>query len=173
MNKSSESTKREQYQELIDEARLAETLNDCSIDQILALDLDMRIIAWNKVCERITGIPKKKAMGSLFTDVLPAALDAPSVMEAIRMAYKGSKSFVPWEKGSYNGGYFENHFIPLRDESDGMVTGVLNIIHDVAHRIKAEKDLQVLNRALVLKNNELKQKKQKSLRILITSSRMI
>src|SRR5690606_1176339 len=56
-------------------------------------------------------------------------------------------------------GYVENHFIPLREAGDGgRVVGVLNIIHDVAQRSTAEKDLQALDRALQLRNRELKRK---------------
>jgi signal transduction histidine kinase len=144
---------------VVDNTRLASVLNDASIDQILALDTDLHIIAWNKACEQTTGIPKTAAIGTLFTELRPAASGFPAIMEAIEIALKGSKSFVPWEKGSYGGGYFENHFIPLKEGGEhGPVTGVLNIIHDVAHRIRAKKELQALNRALVAKNKELKQK---------------
>jgi signal transduction histidine kinase len=146
-------------QDIVDGAQLASLLYDASIDQILALDTSLRVIAWNKACEQATGISKREAIGAIFTQLRPAAAGFPAITEAIEMARKGFKSFVPWEKGSYGGGYFENHFIPLRAEGeDGPVTGVLNIIHDVAHRIKAEKELRMLNRALTSKNKELKQK---------------
>ncbi len=144
-----------------EEAKLAGMLNDANIDQVLALDSKLRIIAWNKACETVSGIPKSRALGASFIELRPEVAGFPAIMEAIGMAWKGYKSFVPWEKGSYGGGYFENHFIPLRGDDDkGTLVGVLNIIHDVSHRIKAEKELESLNRALALKNKELKIKSE-------------
>jgi PAS domain S-box-containing protein len=142
---------------LQDEARLAGVLNDASIDQILAFDTNLAVIAWNKACELVTGIAKADAMGKSFNEVRAGAVDYPYIREAIENALKGFKSFVPWNNGSYGDGYFENHFIPLKDKDDNVIS-VLNIIHDVAHRIKAERELQTLNNALTQKNRELKQK---------------
>ncbi len=133
-------------------------MNDASIDQILALDTNLHVIAWNKACEQVTGISREEAIGKPFTEVREGAQDYAHIMEALQMALKGFKSFITWEQGSYGGGYFEHHFIPLRADEGEEVTGVLNVIHDVAHRIKAEKELQALNRALTLKNRELKHK---------------
>ncbi len=47
----------------------------------------------------------------------------------------------------------ENHFIPLKDEDN--IIGVMNLVHDVSHRIKAEEQLQYLNEELTKNNNEL------------------
>lgn len=139
------------------QAQLAQELNDASIDQILAMDNDLCIIAWNRACEQVTGIAKYNALGRKFFDVLPAAQNYPQVVEALNNALKGFKSYLKWEHGSYNGGYFENHFIPLKNDR-GEVTGVLNIVHDVAHRIKAERELEGLNEELWKKNMELTQR---------------
>jgi PAS domain S-box-containing protein len=142
---------------MIDEIRLANLINDASIDQILALDYSLRIIAWNKTCEQLSGLPKEAVLGKSLVEVYEKAAEYPAIMEGIVNSLKGFKSFVPWEKGSYNGGYFEHHFMPLRNEENEVI-GVLNIIHDVAHRIKAEKELQSLNRTLARKNKELQRK---------------
>lgn len=136
---------------------MLQTINDASIDQTVALDTDLNVISWNSACERATGICAEKAIGLHYTEVYKNVVSFPEIIEALDMALQGFKSFVPWEKGSYDGNYYEHHFIPLKDE-DGEVTGVLNIIHDVAHRIAAETDLKRLNKALVLKNKELKRK---------------
>jgi signal transduction histidine kinase len=50
--------------------------------------------------------------------------------------------------------YYENHFIPLK-ENGRKVIGVMNIMHDVAHRIKAENQLRELNVALAEKYRQL------------------
>lgn len=143
--------------EAIGEAKLASLLNDASIDQVLALNTSLHIIAWNTACEQISGIPREAAIGKTLMDVHPKVVDFPAVMEGIVNGIKGFKSFTTWEKSAYTAGYFEHHFIPLKADS-GSVIGVLIIIHDVAHRIKAEKELQSLNRTLQLKNKELQRK---------------
>ncbi len=129
-----------------DEAHLAVLMNEASIDQILALNLSLKITAWNRACEQTHGISREAAIGNLFTDVVTGVAEYPHIMEALVAALKGLKSFVPTEKGAYNGGYYEHHFIPLM--SDGGVTGVMVVIHDVAHRVKAEQRLQRLNAEL-------------------------
>ena len=139
----------------LNDARLAVLMNDASIDQILALDTGLRVTAWNRACEDVTGVSREAAIGRCFNEVRVGAAAFPEIQEALNMALKGFKSFLPWEKGSY-AGYFEHHFIPLKSEDE--VIGVLVIIHDVAHRIKAENQLQKLNRMLAQKNRELQQK---------------
>jgi signal transduction histidine kinase len=141
--------------EELNEARLAVLMNDASIDQIMALDTNLRVTAWNKACEDVTGIQRNAALGRPFFDVRIGAEAFPEIGEALHMALKSYKSFLPWEKCAY-AGYCEHHFIPLK--SEGNVIGVLVIIHDVAHRIKAENQLQKLNRILAQKNKELQQK---------------
>lgn len=144
-----------QHSDELNDARLAVLMNDASIDQIMALDTGLRVTAWNKACEDVTGIQRSSAIGHSFYEVRVGAEAFPEIEEALQMALKGYKSFLPWEKGAYSG-YFEHHFIPLKSED--AVIGVLVIIHDVAHRIKAENQLQKLNRILAQKNKELQQK---------------
>jgi hypothetical protein len=43
-------------------------------------------------------------------------------MDAINMAFKGRKSFLPSLTNSFNRHYTENHFIPLKDKQ-GIVIG--------------------------------------------------
>ncbi|MCD6062199.1 MAG: domain S-box protein [Flavipsychrobacter sp.] len=132
-------------------------LNDASIDQVLAFDTNMQVISWNRTCEQLTGISKEEIVGKHLLEVFPEIAANEEVMKAINNALKGFKTFVPANKGSYRGGYFESHFIPLKDDQDE-VFGVMNIKHDVSHRVKVENELKQLNKALARKNKELKQK---------------
>lgn len=138
---------------------LFELINDANTDQCLVLDTELRIISWNLACEQVTGISKASAIGKRYHDLHPDAVIAPAVAEALELALQGMKTFVPWEQGSYNGGYYEQHFVPLRNSDGGMI-GVLNIIHDVAHRIKAELELKRLNKTLSHKNKELRHRSE-------------
>lgn len=135
---------------------LADMLNDASIDQVLAFDTNMQVVSWNKTCEQLSGIRKNDIVGKNLLEVFPEIKEHQEVVKAIDMALLGFKTFVPASKGSYGGGYFESHFIPLKDET-GQVFGIMNIKHDVSHRVKAENELKNLNKALVRKNKELKQ----------------
>jgi PAS domain S-box-containing protein len=42
---------------------LAEMLTDCSIDRVMAVDLNWEIIAWNKASEKASGIHRKEIIG--------------------------------------------------------------------------------------------------------------
>lgn len=137
--------------------QLAALMNDASIDRILAFDKDLRIIAWNEMCQTVSGLEKQDAIGRNYYDAMPGANECAYIAKAIQLALRGFKSFVPSDKGSYGGGYYEHHFIPLKGDKDNVI-GVLNVIHDVAHRVKAEKELKSLNKSLAKKNKELKQK---------------
>lgn len=126
---------------------LFELLNDSSIDRVMAIDERWNVIAWNRTAAQVTGIEKADIIGKPLLEVFPELADDAEIMEAIEFGFKGKKSFVPARAGAFNRQSYENHFIPLTDE-DGEVKGVMNIMHDVAHREKAEKKLQQLNEAL-------------------------
>ncbi|MDF2191208.1 ATP-binding protein [Paraflavitalea sp. CAU 1676] len=133
---------------------LADLLNDCSIDRIMAIDKDWRIIAWNNTAEALSGISKQDILGEKLLAVFPAYAQDDEMLKAIDLAFSGFKSFVPFHKELFNRQHYENHFIPLRD-TEGRLFGVMNIMHDVAHRIKAEQQLYQLNIALKKKYEQL------------------
>jgi PAS domain S-box-containing protein len=135
-------------------ANLYELLNDSSIDRVMAIDIQWCVIAWNKTAAQITGIDKSAIIGKPLLDVFPQLQDDKDLIDAIQLAFKGKKTFLPPRAGLLNRHLYENHFIPLTDEN-GQVKGVMNIMHDVAHREKAEKMLQQLNEALEQKYRQL------------------
>ncbi len=132
----------------------ADMLNDCSIDRVMAIDTSWRIIAWNKTSASISGLPKEEVYGKKLLEVFPAFAADPEMMQALNLAMAGTKTAVPAYKDHFNRHYYENHFIPLKDQ-EGHIIGVLNIMHDVAHRLKAEQELQRLNIALKKKYEQL------------------
>ena len=139
---------------LSDQLNITGMLIDSSIDRLMAIDLNWNVIAWNDTSEQISGISKKSLIGKKLTDVFPQILNDQEMMDAIELAFKGRKSFLPSVTNSFNRHYCENHFIPLKDQRDNVI-GVMNIIHDVAHRIKVEKQLQKLNMALEKRYTQL------------------
>jgi PAS domain S-box-containing protein len=129
---------------------IAEILNDCSIDRIMAIDMERIVIAWNHASELVSGLSKKEVIGTPIEQVFPWIGEDKLLNDALASAYLGHKTFLPADKKLSHRKFYENHFIPLRDENGSMI-GVMNIMHDVAHRIKAEKELEKLNRQLETK----------------------
>jgi PAS domain S-box-containing protein len=131
---------------LIQSRDLADSLNDASIDRLMAIDLHWNIISWNKMSEKCTGITRDQLLGKNIFEVFPEIKIDTEMMEAFEYAMKGKQSFLSTAPGRFNRSYYENHFIPLEDKNGNLI-GVMNIMHDVAHRIKAEKKLEELNQA--------------------------
>jgi PAS domain S-box-containing protein len=126
---------------------LAEKLNDASIDRVIAIDTSWKIIAWNKTTEIITGITKQQALNRQLQDVFPQLQQDYKIINAFESALKGNTCFLPSQPEAFNRNYYENHFMPLYDDHDRVI-GVMNIMHDVAHRIKVEQQLNKLNAEL-------------------------
>ncbi len=136
------------------EKGLVEMLNDCSIDAIIAIDTDKKIIAWNATAEKIHNKTKEEVIGKPLLEIIPSMAEDEETLKAISLAKKGIKSFVPASKIYYHRLHAENHFIPLKDNDN--IAGVMNLVHDVAHRIKAEEQLQHLNEELEKRFRQLK-----------------
>ena len=134
---------------------LEQMLNNSSIDAILAIDLEGVIMAWNKTAERFYKKPRQAVTGKQLLDEIPSMQEDAETLEAIRLAKQGTKTFVPATSAYYHRHHAENHFVPLMDES-GNIMGVMNLVHDVSHRIKAEEQLQILNEELVKRYRQLK-----------------
>lgn len=141
---------------VVSEDKLATILNDASIDQIVALGTHYEIISCNLKCADFWDVDKTQILGSQVEDVFPLLYGCEEIRHAIDHALNGMQSFVPHDKAKYGNVYFEHHFIPIR-ENGVDVSGVLIIIHDVAHRIKAENELKRLNRSLMRKNKTIEQ----------------
>ncbi|HEX4372889.1 MAG TPA: PAS domain-containing protein, partial [Puia sp.] len=134
--------------------RLSEMLNDASIDRVMAINAEQKLIAWNKTSENISGIKKEELIGKNLMEIFPQLQQDAEIISAIENAMKGRTSFVPSKPGSFNRNFYENHFIPLKDKDENIL-GVMNIMHDVSHRIKAERELERLNKALREKYQQL------------------
>jgi PAS domain S-box-containing protein len=134
-----------------------EKMIDASIDGIIALDKHLRITLWNRHTEKTTQLDRADVTGRSVLDVLPGMRDCIPAMEALLRAQDGFASFVPADKNFCDNAELESHFIPITN-TIGNVTGILCIQHDVAHRIKAEGELQRLNESNGNKNRELKRR---------------
>lgn len=163
------SEKREMLKE---QDSIADMLNDCSIDRVMAIDLNWNIISWNSTSELLSGITKTEVLGKNLLQIFPQIQKDKETMAAIHAALEGKKSFLPANSNSFNRNYSENHFIPLKDQG-GRVIGVMNIIHDVAHRLKVEKQLQKLNNELQKRYHQLEKANNELARFTYITSRDI
>ena len=123
--------------------RLAAELNDASIDQIIAIDAEENLIACNHACGQLWNADKDAVLGVKLATAFPELYNCTDIEKAIAGALEGYKYFVSASQADYGKGHFEHHFVPLKD-AGGNVTGVLIVIHDVAHRVKAEQELKQL-----------------------------
>src|ERR1044071_6482247 len=95
---------------------LEEMLNDASIDRVMAIDTNWKIIAWNHTSAILSGIKKQEAEGRDLMEIFPQLKADKEIMEAFRHALEGKTSFLPARPGAFNPDHYENHFIPLKDE---------------------------------------------------------
>jgi len=139
----------------INKNSLTEILNDHSIDAIIAIDTAYNVIAWNKTAALIYGVSKLHAVGKSVFQLIPSLKQDEETYNAINKALSGHTVFISASKLFTHRQHKENHFIPLKN-NEGVLIGAMNIVHDVAHRIKAEQQLQHLNEELQRRLRQLK-----------------
>jgi len=79
-------------------AGLAEMMNDCSIDRVMAIDLNWNIIAWNQASEVASGLSREDVLGKNLLDVFASIKSDKEIMHAIHNAFLGNKTFVLSDK---------------------------------------------------------------------------
>jgi PAS domain S-box-containing protein len=128
------------------EITLSEMLIESSIDAIIAIDNARNVIAWNSAASAIYNKHSSGVLGKPIHKILPSIEKDEEITRAISHAENGFKSFVPASKEFEHRLHVETHIIPLKNGK--CVTGVMLLVHDVSHRIKAEETLQYLNNEL-------------------------
>lgn len=118
---------------------LAAALIRGSVEGILAFDRDCRYTVWNPAMERISGIPAAEVLGRCAFEVFPFLKEIGE--DRYFHAALAGESAVTTERpfavrGTGRTGFFEGHYLPLRDR-DGQITGGLAIIRDVSPRLQA------------------------------------
>lgn len=131
---------------LKNDIQLANVLSDCSIDAIIAIDPGKKIIAWNTAAALIYERPRDLVLGKPVEEVIPSLATDEESMKAIHRGFSGLKSFAPACDRYRHRLQKEIHFIPLKDGD--RIIGVMVLVHDVSHRIKAEEQLKTLNTEL-------------------------
>lgn len=152
--------------------QLPDILIDSSIDGIISINNDWLITTCNRAASRITGKPNPVPQGMHFVHYLPSVKEDAETIHAIEQAYKGFKTFVGASDQFTHRRHLENYFIPLFNNNAQLV-GVMNIILDVAHRIKAEKELQSLHAQLEERYQQLQRTTDELARFTMVSGSLI
>jgi PAS domain S-box-containing protein len=120
--------------------QLAEALSENILDRIIITDINNNILSWNKECERIYEIKKDDAIGANFFDVFPQ-LKTETEFQLLNRVLKGEKITTQGIKSHLGKGYYNLHMMPLWDEEQTEVTGIIHIIHDVTKEYELRHNL--------------------------------
>jgi PAS domain S-box-containing protein len=112
---------------------------------IIAVDLDRRVTAWNRIVEQRNGITSAEANGRPLAEVLPA-LGAEGVIEALDALLRGASEAIHLQELEHQtlkqGKMIVNlDGYPLRD-SQGELKGAVLVIEDVTGRVALERQMR-------------------------------
>ncbi|WP_319538508.1 PAS domain-containing protein [uncultured Methanospirillum sp.] len=162
--------------ELRNSERMLTDLIDFLPDPTFAIDLDGKVIAWNRAVEEMTGINKKEVLGCgdliysvhLFGEKGPLLIDhvLREFPDAAKLypyiAHEGDKfiaeRFVPNLNGGA-GAYLWLVASPIYN-SEGDVIGAIESIRDITSRKRAEEELRAAFEQLAATEEELRQQYQ-------------
>ena len=110
---------------------------------MFAFDPDMRVIAWNRAMQRMSGLTRDAVVGRSVFEVFPFLRETamPAVLEGEEVVSE-NHPYGPAETG-----VFESHYSPLRDEEGGIAGGIA-VITDITARRQAEEAAQTAYRQL-------------------------
>jgi PAS domain S-box-containing protein len=145
---------RETNHELQLKNEFVETILDSSVHVIAVIDRHMRITTVNNQFSMVYQRTKAEVIGKLYTDAFPQAKDSPTYYD-IQRALKGEYIHNQVVKSRVVNGYFENYFIPLRQNDE--IYAVLILGHEITNIMEANEKLRLLNEQLVKSNQDLEQ----------------
>jgi PAS domain S-box-containing protein len=106
---------------------------DHSLDALIALDLDLRVTAWNKAATRYTTLAEEKVLGQLFFDLLPQA-DSVEIRQVLKRVHQGVPGTIYNLPFHNRPGIYDVYFMPLHHFDEDEMMGILMIIRDVTER---------------------------------------
>ncbi|MEW6732275.1 MAG: ATP-binding protein [Acidobacteriota bacterium] len=117
-----------------------------SVDGILAFDKNLRLIIWNPVIERISGLGQREVVGKYAFEIAPFLKeigDGRYFFDALNgiSSVATDKYYQNHQTGTE--GFFECYYSPIYSES-GAIVGGLAIIRDISERKRAEADRLLL-----------------------------
>ena len=128
---------------------------DSSVDLIAVFDKDFHYVVLNRKADEIYGVPREELVGKNLLAVFPKLKGSPFV-ENLHRAFAGEFIHENAYKSIVSSSYFENFFIPLQDDHNG-VDRVLVIGHDITGIMQANEKLRKVNAELEKSNQDLEQ----------------
>jgi len=127
-------------QQVAQRIQLAEALSENILDRVIITDTDNTIITWNGPCEEAYGIKKDQALGKNFFDVFPR-LKTEEELQLFTRVLRGESVYKQGNKGVASKGYYNLHMLPLWNDEQAEVAGVIHILHDVTEEISLRQSL--------------------------------
>lgn len=124
--------------------QFSDRLIESAVDGIIALDTNYRYQVWNSPMEKLSGVPRSKAIGQVAWEVFPFLKDT-GEDKLIAMAMAGesvvaqNRAFVVPETG--HKGFFEARYSPLIGPS-GNILGCLGQVRDITEQKRADYQLR-------------------------------
>jgi PAS domain S-box-containing protein len=140
---------------LRDQNEFIETIIDSSVDLIAVFDRDYRFVIVNKKADHVYNIKKEDLVGRKVEEVFPNIRNS-SFLDHLQRAFTGEFLHQDDYKSVASDTYFENFYIPLRDQDD-TIDRVLVIGHDITTIMQATEKLREVNTELEKSNRDLEQ----------------
>ncbi|MDY7080002.1 MAG: GAF domain-containing protein [Chloroflexota bacterium] len=121
-----EAILRKHYEDILEEMPIA----------IKVVDKDLRILAYNKTMENLTGIKREDALGRIEFEVLPVLKTSPEAMDAFDRLLQtgemveGHNVSIPHFHEEETETIFDAKYLPLKD-SEGELEGAVLFVQDV------------------------------------------
>lgn len=128
---------------------------DSSVDVIAVFDKQLNYVIVNKQAEVVYNKKKSDLIGSNLLEEFPVLKES-ALIAGIQRAFNGEFVHQDIHRSVAPNHYFENFFIPLRNENN-YVDRVLAIAHDVTSIMEANENLKQLNGELEKSNRDLEQ----------------
>lgn len=140
---------------LFKQNKFTQTIIDSSVDVIAVLDRELNYVVVNKQSELVYNKTKEELVGKNILEMFPELKNS-SFIANIHRALNGEFIHQEIYKSVAPDHYFENFFIPLRDNANN-VDRVLAIAHDITSIMQANEELKQLNKELEKSNRDLEQ----------------
>jgi diguanylate cyclase (GGDEF)-like protein/PAS domain S-box-containing protein len=121
------------------QARLLDAVGEA----VIALDMEGRVVYWNRAAERMYGWSSEEAIGrNLREMVVPENCrgQAEEITRHVRETGNWSGEFVVWRKDGTSFPVMANN-TPVHDEGGNLV-GIVGVLRDITERVRAEEALK-------------------------------
>jgi len=133
-------------EDLEERLNFIEKLLESSVERIIVLDKNMRLIYWNKKSAEFYGIEKEYVIGKNLIEVFPQLRQQP-IFPKLKQAMTGETVHIPVDRESITRVYTDVFLIPIKNASE-QVAAVLWITHDLTNIIQAENEIRKRNELL-------------------------